>query len=76
MTQSGRGMRDRTGGQTEETQKQKRGKERVSGRKRRALELGEQVDWERGHESSEGEERRGEQEKAHVQNQALPKFQK
>lgn len=49
MTQSGRGMRDRTGGQTEETQKQKRGKERVSGRKRRALELGEQVDWETGH---------------------------
>lgn len=43
MTQSMRGVRDRRSRQQEESQKQQRGKESLSGRKRRALELGAQV---------------------------------
>lgn len=45
MTQSMRGVRDRRGRQKEESQKQQGGRERLAGRKRRALELGEQAGW-------------------------------
>lgn len=60
----GRGVRDRKGRHAEETQKQQRGKERLSGKKRRALELGEQADWRgatRAVQGKEGGERKRKQ---------------
>lgn len=56
MTQCGRGGRDSRDRRKEETEKAQRGKERVSGRKRRALGLGEQGDWETGTRGVSGEE--------------------
>ena len=55
-------------------QKPRRGKDRVPGRKRRALRLEEQGDRTR-HERTEQGGEKGEREKADLQNQALPQLQ-